>query len=72
MTKHLFILFFSLTLLFSVNAQTWELLNESPYRSHHSIGFGLNGIGYSVTGSINEVPSSRSYTYDPTSDTWTQ
>ncbi len=72
MTKHLFTFFLSIIFLSSVNAQTWELLNESPYRSHHSIGFGLNGIGYSVTGSINENPTSRIYTYDPTTDVWTQ
>lgn len=72
MTKHLFIFIFSILYFFSGNAQTWELLNESPYRSHHSIGFSLNGVGYSVTGSINEVPSSRFYSYDPTADLFTQ
>ncbi|MFK7770862.1 MAG: kelch repeat-containing protein [Saprospiraceae bacterium] len=72
MTKYLFTLIFSITYLISINAQTWELLNESPYRSHHSIGFALDGVGYSVTGSINEVPSSRFYSYNPTADEWTQ
>jgi N-acetylneuraminic acid mutarotase len=72
MTKYLFTLFFSLTYLFSLNAQTWELLNESPYRSHHSIGFAIDGVGYTVTGSINEVPSSRFYSYDPATDVFTQ
>jgi N-acetylneuraminic acid mutarotase len=72
MTKHLLIFLFSLLYSFSINAQTWELLSESPYRSHHSIGFSLNGVGYSVTGSINEVPSSRFYSYDTAADIWTQ
>ncbi|MDG1433456.1 MAG: T9SS type A sorting domain-containing protein [Saprospiraceae bacterium] len=72
MTKYLFAIILSITYLFSANAQTWELLNESPFRSHHSIGFALNGIGYSVTGSINEVPSSRFYSYDPATDIFTQ
>jgi len=72
MYKHLLTFIFSFACLFSINAQTWELLGESPYRSHHSLGFSLNGIGYSVAGSINEVPSSRVYSYDPATNIWTQ
>lgn len=72
MTKHLFTFILLMFSIVALNAQTWELLNESPYRSHHSFGFGLNGVGYSVTGSINEIPSSRFYSYDPITDVWTQ
>jgi len=72
MTKYLFTLIFSITYLISVNAQTWEMLNESPFRSHHSIGFSLNGIGYSVTGDIQSSPSDQFYSYDPVSDLWTK
>jgi N-acetylneuraminic acid mutarotase len=72
MTKYLFTLIFSIIYLISVNAQTWELINESPFRSHHSIGFSIDGIGYSVTGNVQNNPSDQFYSYDPTSDTWTQ
>lgn len=72
MIKYLFTLIFSISLIFSVNAQDWELLNESPFRSNHSVGFSLKGIGYSVTGSVNGNFSDQFYSYDPTTDTWTQ
>lgn len=72
MTKYLFTLILTVTFLIAVNAQTWELLNESPFRSHHSIGFSLNGIGYSVTGNVQNNPSDQFYSYDPTTDAWTQ
>ncbi|MFK8007549.1 MAG: kelch repeat-containing protein [Saprospiraceae bacterium] len=72
MTKYLLTLIFSITFLISANAQDWELLNESPFRSNHSVGFALKGIGYSVTGSVQGNFSDQFYSYDPTTDAWTQ
>ena len=56
-------------LIFStVNAQVWEQLNDTPFETHHAIGFSADGYGYSLTGTY-----SRSfYKYDPTDDSWTQ
>ncbi len=72
MKKNLLILGFVIACFNIINAQTWEAVSDSPFRSDHSIGFSLNGIGYSVAGTVQGVASDQFYSYDPLSDTWTQ
>lgn len=71
MTKNLLILVFAIA-CFSLNAQIWEPLNDAPFRGNHTVSFGLDGIGYSVAGNIQDTPSNQFYSYDPASDTWTK
>ena len=68
MIKPLFFFSIFILCLTSSNAQDWEQLNDTPFETHHAIGFSANGYGYSLTGTY-----SRSfYQYDPMEDNWTQ
>ncbi len=57
-----------------LSAQTWEQVSSLPedFRTHHSFGFSLDGMGYLVTGGSNDGPRDDFYQYDPSADTWTQ
>jgi N-acetylneuraminic acid mutarotase len=57
------VLFFS-----SLNSQEWEQLNDTPFETHHAIGFSADGYGYSLTGTY----SRHFYKYDPNTDSWEQ
>ena len=61
---------------FSLSAQNWEQVAPvaNNFTSDHSFGFAINGIGYLVTGyAKNENKfSDQFYSYDPSTDTWTQ
>lgn len=67
--------FFSFILL-TVSAQEWTQVASMPddFRSHHSFGFGINDIGYVVSGTnqLIDEPSNNFYSYNPDTDTWTQ
>lgn len=62
---------------FSANAQ-WEQVTSMPedFRTHHSFGFGIDDVGYVVTGtefsSAGSQPSKRFYSYNPEKNEWTQ
>jgi len=71
MTKNLLFLIF-IIFSYSANAQMWEAVNDSPFRSNHSINFSINGIGYSVNGNVNDIPSRQFYSYNPDTDLWSQ
>jgi N-acetylneuraminic acid mutarotase len=62
--------------LVSLSAQEWTQVSSMPddFRSHHSFGFGINDIGYIVTGTEyqTDVRTKSFYSYDPVTDTWTQ
>lgn len=58
-----------------VKAQTWEQVSSPPnnFFTDHTFGFGLDGMGYLVTGTdLNGNISNDFYQYSPTSDSWTQ
>jgi N-acetylneuraminic acid mutarotase len=54
-------------------AQSWQPVTSPPdFRTDHSYGFSLNGLGYLVAG-LEEFdgPSSTFLQYDPATDEWT-
>lgn len=59
-------------LAFSINAQNWEQLGDSPFLRHHSNGFGFNGKGYLMLGTNNGNFSNEVWEYNPDSDNWQQ
>lgn len=53
-------------------AQSWVQVTDIPSGRHHPVGFTLNGMGYSATGSNSSSrPSKDFYQYDPVADAWT-
>lgn len=66
MIKPIFSVLMSILLFMSVNGQQWEQLNDTPFETHHAIGFSSNGFGYSLTGTYTR----SFYKYDPALDSW--
>lgn len=62
--------YFLISILFitTLKSQQWEQLNDTPFETHHAIGFTSNGFGYSLTGTYTK----SFYKYDPTMDSWEQ
>ncbi|MDO7740853.1 MAG: hypothetical protein MUP94_04170, partial [Flavobacteriales bacterium] len=54
-------------------AQSWTSVEPLPdnFRSDHSYGFSIDGIGYLVAGQTNNGYSDAFYSYDATADAWT-
>ncbi len=57
-----------------LNAQDWEEVNAPPssFRTDHSFGFSLDGLGYLVTGGSETGPRDDFYQFDPATEEWTQ
>ena len=56
-------------------SQFWDPIAPVPndFRSDHSFGFSLDGIGYLVSGfDTDEGYTDHFFSYDPDTDTWTQ
>ncbi len=70
--KRLFSFCILLFLSFYAHAQ-WIQLNDTPFETHHSNGFGLNGKGYVIEGSFSgDDPNASNmlWEYQPLTDEW--
>lgn len=73
--KKLSFLILSMVLGFSCKCQEWQSVAPviDDFRTDHSFGFSINGIGYLVAGSkYDGERTANFYSYDPQSDTWTR
>ncbi len=53
-------------------AQSWTPIANFPAGYHHPVGWGLDGKGYTVTGSnVFDQPTKDFHEYDPLTDSWT-
>ena len=53
----------------------WVQLNDAPFETDHSNGFGFNGKGYIIKGSPDDngnQSQNQLWEYDPVSDSWSQ
>lgn len=68
--KQLLSLLFILVLSTSIYAQ-WEQLNDIPFITDHSNGFGVNGKAYILQGTKENLSfSNQLWEYDPIDDEW--
>ncbi len=73
--KTFFLSSFLICFTLCLHAQWVEVASvPDDFRSHHSFGFGIDDIGYIVSGTDMNTsdPTNRFYSYDPSTDTWTQ
>lgn len=54
----------------SAEAQTWEILNPTPFYKHHSNAFTYEGKAYVFEGVLTNDLSQAMWTYDPVEDEW--
>jgi N-acetylneuraminic acid mutarotase len=55
----------------AVYAQSWTQVADIPSARHHPVTWGIDGIGYMVTGTnFANNPTRNFYRYNPTSDSW--
>lgn len=71
--KHLFTYIFIL-LSICAHTQEWEQVASLPsnFGTDHSFAFAIDGTGYIVAGATTNGFSKSFYSYDPTTDRWTQ
>ena len=62
---------FITTCLLSLQAQTWQTLNNTNFQRHHTISFSINNMGYSICGNTPSGNSKNVQEYDPVNDSWT-
>jgi hypothetical protein len=62
---------FITTCLLSLQAQTWQTLNNTNFLRHHTISFSINNMGYSICGNTPSGNSKNVQEYDPVNDSWT-
>lgn len=62
---------FITTCLLSLQAQTWQTLNNTNFLRHHTISFSINNMGYSIAGTTPQGRTSNVQEYDPVNDSWT-
>lgn len=58
---------------FSISAQEWQQVGDSPFRDDHTNGFGFEGVAYVFRGTpTNTEDGNRNevWTYTPATDTW--
>lgn len=68
--KNLLLLTCSL-LLSTLSAQQWTQVADIPQGRHHPVTWGIDSVGYMVTGTNPQNDPTRSfYTYDPQNDNW--
>lgn len=52
-------------------AQSWTPVANIPGGVHHPVTWGLQGMGYAVSGTdANNAPTDNVYQYNPTTDSW--
>jgi N-acetylneuraminic acid mutarotase len=60
-----------LSFLNSLWAQQWTQVADIPQGRHHPVTWGIDGVGYMVTGSnFSNNPTRSFYRYNPTTDSW--
>ena len=69
--RFLLILLTGLTILSPLQAQQWTKMANIPQGRHHPVTWGINGVGYMVTGTnAQNNPTKTFYTYNPQTDRW--
>ncbi len=64
------ILLLFLVCLFVIPSQAqWKQLNDAPFETHHTNGFGFNGKGYVIKGTPNQGQN-QFWEYDAQNDNW--
>ena len=54
----------------NVFAQAWQQLNDTPFYTHHTNGFGFDGKAYVIQGDFEENESNKFWEYTPATDSW--
>lgn len=58
-------------LVIDVVAQSWQALNSTPFRTHHSNGIGHNDKAYVIQGTHEENEPNNLWEYNSDNDLWT-
>ena len=61
---------FVTTFFLSLQAQSWETLNNTKFKRHHTVSFSINNMGYSIAGTGPQGDSKNVQEYDPVNDSW--
>ena len=63
---------FITTCFLSLQAQSWQTLNNTNFQRHHTVSFSINSKGYSIAGTSPIIGRSKNVQeYDPVNDSWT-
>jgi hypothetical protein len=62
---------FITTCFLSLQAQSWQILNNTTFLRHHTVSFSINNKGYSIAGTSPLGRSKNVQEYDPVNDSWT-
>lgn len=71
MNKIIICSIFITTCFLSLQAQSWQTLNNTSFQRHHTVSFSINNMGYSIAGSNPLGHSKNVQEYNPVNDSWT-